>query len=448
MRYRARLLVAAAIAASISPAAAGTFTLSEALGIAYETSPQLEAARAGLRATDESVAQADAGFRPTINAGGSYGYQKSPPVLGVPPVSYPLGGQVTLAQPVFNAATYAQFGKAKAQVRAGRAQLVSTEESVLLDVVTAYMDVVRDEAVLNLRQSHVAVLEKQRDATSEQFRLGELTRTDVAQSQSRLAGAQADLVNAEGQLAISRSNFEHVVGRPAETLETDPVLPALPKREDDATGMAARTNPYLIQAKENVQAADYAVDSATGAMMPQLSVNGQYQYAENNVTYGSGAQHVISVTGNVTVPIYQGGGEEAGVRQAKEQRSQAELTVADVERRVLDGTRSAWQAYHSAAVSIASTNAQVEAARIAYQGVKKEQQVGARTILDVLNAEQELLNSQVSLVVAKRNMSVAAYQLLSAVGTLTARDLALPVKVYDPVEHYDDDAGRWFGLGD
>ena len=428
-------------------AGAETLTLNDALGVAYETNPQLEAARAGLRATDENVGEADANFRPSLSAGASAGYEKIPPIFGGQATSYPLSGQVQLTQPIFNASSYAQLGKAKAQVKAGRAQLVSTEETVLLDAVTAYMNVVRDEATLKLRQNNVAVLQKQLDATREQFKVGELTRTDVAQSQARLAGAQADAINALGQLEISRSNFEHAIGRPAETLESEPVLPGLPEEQQKAIDQAVQRNPYLIAARQNVKAANYAVDQAMGALMPQLSVNGQYQYTQNNPSYGPYVVHALTVLGNLTVPIYQGGGEEAAVRQAKELRNQAELQVNDTERQVLDSTRSAWQAYTSAKASIASNIAQVDADKVAYQGVTKEQQVGARTILDVLNAEQELLNSQVALVASKRDAAVAAYELLSAIGTLTAKDLALKVHAYDPFAHYEDDAGRWIGLG-
>jgi outer membrane protein len=310
------------------------------------------------------------------------------------------------------------------------------------------MNVVRDESTVKLRQNNVAVLQKQRDATQEQFKVGELTRTDVAQSQARLAGAQADLINAEGLLAISRSNFEHAVGRPAETLEIDPAMPALPKEVQGAIEMAMRLNPDLTAARHNVKVADHQVDVALGALMPNLTVNGQYQYAQNDPSFGPFTIHALTVLGNLNVPIYQGGAEDAGVRQAKELRSQAKLQVADTERQVVDTTRTAWQSYTSAEATIASNEAQVEANKVAYQGVKLEQQVGARTILDVLNAEQELLNSQVNLVSSKRDAAVAAYQLLSAIGTLTATGLALNVRHYDPIEHYDDNAGRWVGLGD
>lgn len=450
MRIRTIWLSAAAAAALASPVVvhAETFSLSDALGVAYETNPQLEAARAGLRATDENVATANSNFRPSISFGGTYGYEKIPPVFGGMPVSYPLSSQLTVNQPVLNYSNIAQISKAKSQVRAGRAQLLSTEEMVLLSAVTAYMDVVRDEATVNLRQNNVAVLTKQRDATQEQFKVGELTRTDVAQSQARLAGAQADLTTAMGQLAISRANFEHAIGRPAETLESEPLLPPLPKEQEVAVNEAIRLNPDLIAARENVKAADHQVDVALGALMPNFNVNGQYQYSQNNPSYGPFTIYALTVTGNLNVPIYQGGAEDAAVRQAKELRSQAQMNVNDTERAVVNSTSSAWQAYTSAMATIESNKAQVEANKVAYQGVKLEQQVGARTILDVLNAEQELLNSQVFLVTSKRNAAVAAYQLLSAVGILTAHDLALRVRNYDPLEHYNDNAGRWIGLGD
>jgi outer membrane protein len=290
-------------------------------------------------------------------------------------------------------------------------------------------------------------LQKQRDATQEQFKVGELTRTDVAQSQARLAGAQADLINAEGLLAISRANFEHQIGRPAETLEIEPNLPVLPKEQQAAIEMALKLNPDLLAARQNVKAADHQVEVALGALMPNVTVNGQYQYAQNNPSYGPFTIHALTVLGNLNVPIYQGGAEDAAVRQAKELRSQAQMSAADTERQVLYSARAAWQAYTTTVATIASNQAQVEANKVAYQGVKLEQQVGARTILDVLNAEQELLNSQVNLVSSKRDAAVAAYQLLSAIGTLTARGLALNVRAYDPLEHYDDNAGRWIGLG-
>ena len=458
----------AALAAILATtcAHAQTFSLKEALATAYETNPQLDAQRAALRATDEGVAQANANWRPSLSFQGSYGYQRT--MIGglgsltpaqqksfgifADSTNHPMLGQVTLTQPLFRGGrTWAEVGKAKSQVRAGVADLTNVEEGVLLDAVTAYMDVVRDAATVKLRQNNVDVLKKQRDATQEQFKVGELTRTDVSQAQARLAGAQADLTQAVGQLEISRSNFEHFVGRPAMTLEQHPAFPALPASIDAATDGALGANPMVIAAKEAERAADYAVDDAVGALAPQVSLQGQYQYAHNQAQteFGIGNnEHVTAVTGQLTIPLYQGGGEEAMVRQAKQLDAQAKLNIADSQRQVVDATRTAWQNYTAAVASIASNKAQQDANTVALEGVRQEQQVGSRTILDVLNAEQELLNSQVAVVSSERNAEVAAYQVLSAVGRLTARDLGLPVKLYNPNEYYDDNAGRWFGFGD
>ncbi len=436
------------------------FTLRQALGTAYETNPQLDAQRAALRATDENVSEANAGWRPTINAQGSYGVTDnqasvSTPI-GIPPITHPLTSQVVISQPLYRGGrTVAEVGRAKAQVRAGRAQLTNTEESVLLDAVTAYMDVVRDAKSLKLKQHNVSDLQKQLDATLEQVRVKELTNTDLAQARARLSSAQADLTNAQGQLQVSRSSFEHSIGRPAETLEERPPTPIMPKSMQDAMQLALKTNPFLLQAQEGARAAEYAVDDAVGALQPQVSLQGEYQYSQGQAsgfaaTSGLGTvqtNRVTALIGQVTVPLYQGGADEAQVRQAKEQRAQAQLAVADAERQVLDATHSAWESYRAAVASIASQRAAVTADETALDGVRQEQQVGTRTVLDVLNAEQELLNAQVAEVDAERNAVVAGYQLLSAMGVLTAKQMQLPVKLYDPQKHYEEDSDRWFGFG-
>ena len=449
VRGAASALVLAAAISACGAAYADTFTLRDALGVAYETNPQLDSDRASLRATDENVAQANAGWRPTLNAGGTYGYQELGEA-GFAEHTYPITGQVTLSEPIFRGGrTYAEVGRAKAQVRAGESELSNTEENVLLNAVTAYMDVVRDGATLKLRQNNVTVLQKQLDATQEQFKVGELTRTDVAQAQARLAGAQSDVITAQGQLNVSRSNFEHYIGRPPETLEDHPQLPLLPASEEGVIALAMKQNPALRQAQENVKAANYAIDDAAGALAPQLSIQGQYQFIENSPLSGiQGAGHITAITGNLTVPIYQGGADESLVRQQKELRDQAQLAVADIGRQVMDAARSSWQSFTAAKATIVSNQSQVQADEVAYDGVKQEQQVGSRTILDVLNAEQELLNSEVAVVISQHDTCVAAFQVLSATGQLTAKGLGLNVRLYDPKAYYNDNASRWFGFGD
>jgi len=257
-------------------------------------------------------------------------------------------------------------------------------------------------------------------------------------------------VTAEGQLAISRSDFEHAVGRPAESLEANPPLPYVPSTEDAAIDIANRQSPAIAAARETAKADDYAIDDAVGALLPQLSINGQYQYSSDSLEsgFGTGTQHVAAVVGELTVPIYQGGADESMVRQAKDQKAQAEIEIADAERQAIAGTRTAWQSLIAARATIASTIKQVEANKVAYEGVRQEQQVGSRTVLDVLNAQQELLNAQVALVGSQRDQQVATYQVLASLGWLTAKNLKLNVQTYDPADSYDDNANRWFGFGD
>jgi outer membrane protein len=441
-----------AMAADAAPPAG--FSLMDALGVAYETNPQLQAAQAGLRATDETVAQANANWRPSIAATGTYGFEKykitgNQRWIG----THPLQGQLGVQQNIFRGGrTYAEIGQAKAQVRAARAQLIAAEQTVLLGAATAYMDVVRDEAIVKLRQHNVDVLRRQRDSTALEFKVGSLTRTDVAQAEARFAGAQANLTAARGQLAISRADFMQVIGRPAETLEYNPALPgAVPTKEDATLGFALKGNPAILEAQERERAASYAVDDAIGALLPTVTVQGGYSYSQQSYSSSLGAgqvTHGLGILGQVTVPIYQGGGEEATVRQAKQLHAQAALNVNVADRQVREAVSAAWNTYQAALASIESNQATAKADEIAFTGVSKEQQVGGRTILDVLNAQQELLNAQVAVVTSQRDATVAAFQVLAAAGTLTAKSLGLKVKLYDPLEHYEDNAASWFGFGD
>jgi outer membrane protein len=443
-----------------------SMTLSEALAIAYETNPQLGAEQASLRAADEQVAQANGNWRPTISIGGNYGLEKyffpGVHISGFGTVSsitdHPLNGQALLNQPLFRSGrTIAEISRAKALVHSGRAQLTATEQTVLLNSVTAYMNVVRDGAIVKLREHNVEVLRRQRDSTQLEFKAGSLTRTDVAQSEARLATAQSDLTTAQGQLATSRADFLQAIGRPAESLENNPDLPKLPADEDNVLGKALRQNPDLLTAQANERAANYAVDDAWGAMGPTLSLQGQYNYSQSalNSVVGFGAggspeavtNHSVAILGELNVPIYQAGVEEANVRQARELHAQAQLNVAVADRQVRDAVTAAWATYQSALGTIASNESTAKADAVAFEGVSKEQQVGGRTVLDVLNAEQELLNAQVALVSSQRNAVVAAYQVLAAGGALTAQSLGLKVKLYDPLEHYNADASAWVGFG-
>ena len=453
-RLRALFLASAVLpAAAIFPAYG--MSLKEALATAYATNPQIESARANARAADEEVAKADAGWRPNLSITGSEGFQH---IVTDHPTAPDddrtlTSGTATLSQPLFRGGrTVAEIRRAKALVRAAQAQLANAEQTVLLDAVTAYVDVVRDLATLEYRRSNVQVLEDQLNATNIQLNAGAVTQTDQQQTQARLAVARAGLSSAEGNLATSRAKFERVIGRPAESLDSMPGLPNLPGTMQEAIDRAITTSPALIAAQENSRAADYAVDAAVSQLLPQVSLQLQYQYAKNSTILGvvptpGVTQRDASAFVQVTVPLYQGGAEYAGIRQAKEQRSQLLANVADVDRQVRESTQAAWGTFMSAQASIASNELAVQANQSAVMGVIQEQRAGERSILDILNAQQELLGGQISLATAQHDATVAAFQLLAATGQLRAKTLALNVPLYDPAVHYNENESRWIGLG-
>ncbi len=414
-------------------------TLQDALVAAYSTNPQLAAERARQRAVDENVSIARAGWRPTIVMSGSYGYQHSRTTIGFAPgitQTHPASGNVTATQPIFDGLrTPNAIREAKAQVRSGRASLDSVEQDVLFAVVTAYVDVQRDLAVVDLNRSNVDVLKRELQATNDRFSVGELTRTDVAQAQARLSGAMSALTQAEANLTDSLSAYERTVGQKPGTLAPPPPLPALPATEDEALGIGLNENPLLLAARENETASRYGVMVAKGTLLPSIDVRGRLEHDEETLTPASQSDSK-SVVAEVTVPLYQGGSDWARVRQAKQTNSQNLMLIASTERQVREGVSNAWEQLRAAQAQIKSDEEQVRANEIAYEGVRQEAQVGSRTTLDVLNAEQELLNARVSLVRSQRNEYVAAFQLLSSVGRLSAQELGLSVKPYDPKTYY------------
>ncbi|HXC54635.1 MAG TPA: TolC family outer membrane protein [Rhizomicrobium sp.] len=435
------------------PAHAAPFTLAEALGVAYETNPQLASARAALDALDQGVAQANAGWRPSINANGSYGVENGI-VQGIaaPFNSHPLIGQVTVSEPLFRGGrTVAEVGRAIALVHAGRAQLVAAEQAVLLAAVTAYADVVRDEAIQRLNEDNVRTLETELASVRTELSVGAVTRTDALQAEARLARAKSDLAVAQLRLAASRSAFENVIGRPAETLQDDAHLPGLPASEDAALAIALKQNPDLLQAWASAKAANYGIDDAAGALLPQLSIAGQYQYlrdaAGTNIFATKSPQQILNVLGQVTIPIYQGGGDEATVRRAKDLYHKSQIDIVTTERNVRQDVDSAWTALIAEKVAMQANEAEATADSSAVAGVAEERRGGERSELDVLNAQQEYINAQIAAATSRHDYALSAYRVLSATGELTARFLGLNVRLYDPREHYDDNADAWFGFG-
>eukprot|EP00657_Telonema_sp_P-1_P001330 TRINITY_DN1312_c0_g2_i1.p1 TRINITY_DN1312_c0_g2~~TRINITY_DN1312_c0_g2_i1.p1 ORF type:complete len:326 (-),score=63.88 TRINITY_DN1312_c0_g2_i1:127-1104(-) len=303
---------------------------------------------------------------------------------------------------------------------AGRAQLQSVEQQVLLDAVSAYMNVVRDEAVVSLNQNNVQVLERQLQASQDRFRVGEVTRTDVAQSEARLEGAKSTLLSAQATLASSRAQYRRVVGRTPATLETPNGKPELPGDLDTAIELAMELSPGVIAAEYGEKAASHAVNQAKGTLLPTVGVGASWSDVTNSGGVNDAGVPVtdqseskgIGVT--VSVPLYAGGARYSDIRRAKQLRSQRLMEIRQAERVAQERVFVAWDQYRAAVGQITSSEAQVRASEIALEGVRQEAYVGSRTTLDVLNAEQELLNARVALVRAQRDEFVAAYSLVSA----------------------------------
>jgi len=443
---------ALALIAVLGPLArAQTLTLEQALAAAYETNTQLQAQRAALRATDEDVATAVSGWRPTVTASASYGYTRdrtSPPALFglVAPNGHPRDATVTLTQPIINGTTIPQTRQAKAGVEAGRAQLSSVEQSVLLNAAKAYFDVLADQAQLDYKHHNVERLTDQVQMTQQRVAIRDIARSDLDLVQARLSAAGADVATAEGNLAAARAAFLRTVGRPAVTLDAAPKLPPLPATENDAMVVALGNNPDLAGTRHLIDQADAGVTAAYGALAPSVSLQLQYRNSVDELAPGVHDKS-LSAIGQLRVPLYQSGTEYAQIRRAVELRSKAILQAADEERIVRQTLDAAWQTLIAARSAVNLNRQQVQAAQSAYEGIVVGLRAGERTTFDVLNTEQDLDVAQVALVEAERQYNETTFQLLAATGGLTARALKLPVTFYDPRAHYDRDAGSWFGTG-
>ncbi|MDZ7588358.1 MAG: TolC family outer membrane protein [Parasphingorhabdus sp.] len=449
-KFASILLASAAVIVAAVPACAET--LRDALVAAYTSNPTLTGARAQQRAIDEGVPLAKANGRPNVS--GQFTYQEnflrsansftSPERQGVAAgsVSVPIysGGAVK------NAVT-----AAKTRVAAGQLDLRATESSLFANVVAAYMDVITNSALVELNRANVGVLTVNLQSTRDRFEIGDLTRTDVAQSDSRLQIAKSDLETARANLIRAKENYIALVGSPPADLAPPPPLPNLPGSPDDAVDVALVTNPDLLAAKQRSAAAAIDIRAAEASRKPQVSVVSQGSYVNffnslgGNIPGGNFVQEqsTAQIGVQANVPIYQGGGPSAQVRQAQARSGVANEQQIAVERDVIAQTRAAYSSWRASQEVILSSQAAVDASTLSLEGVRAENSVGNRTILDILNAEQELLNSQVQLVVARRNAYVAGFSLLAAMGRAEARDLGLEGGVlYDPQVNYDRVRGQ------
>lgn len=443
-----RALLTAAVALTVFAGPASAETLREALSSAYVTNPTIQAERANQRANDENVNQANAGWRPTVIVTGDLGAQFTDQTINGVNISetrLPSNAAVTMTQPLYSGGTtVAQIESAEALVQAGRENLRSTEQDVLLDVVTVYLDVLQNHAVVQLNLNNEARLDRQLEAAQDRFNVGEITRTDVSQAEAALSRAAADRAQAEGNLIAARAAYARVVGNQPGQLEPPPPLPKLPKSEDAALAIAEKENPDLLSAVRTAESAKADIRATSGQLLPQVDLETQAAHSRDGSGAGD-ANTTVRVRGVLTVPIYQAGAVHSGVRQQRDVHNQREIQVLEIRRLVEEGVTQSWEALETARARIVAGRAEVRANEIALEGVIQEAQVGSRTTLDVLDAEQDLLDSQVALVQAERDEYVAAYQLLDAIGRLDVRRLDLDVDAYDPEQHYKDTTKRWYG---
>ena len=433
-------------------------SLNGSLARAYVNNPQLNAQRAGTRAADENVPLANSGYLPKVSASSSVGFTHedfSAPNGGLgaggkngPVDTVPRSVGLTVSQTVFDGfRTPNSIRQAESNVFGSRETLRNIEQSVLQSAAQSYMDVLRDTAILDLRSSNIKVLEEQLRQTQDRFKVGEVTRTDVAQAEAGLAGSRADFYTAQSNLQNSIASFRQVVGvQPTRLEAAHPIERGLPPTLATAINISQVEHPAVQAALHQVDSASLQVKIAEGALYPTVGVQGSVSqnYDVSNVP-GSSA-FIGTVVGSVNIPIYNGGADYATIRQAKETLSQARLQ-ADVQREnVRAAVISAWGLLESSKATVQSDQAQVNASEIALNGVREEARVGQRTTLDVLNAQQTLLNSRVSLVGAQRDRVVASYAVLATIGRLSITTLGLSVAQYSPITHFNQVKDKWFGL--
>ena len=420
-------------------------SLEDTLIMAYNSNPTLQAERASLRAIDEGRVQAMAGRLPTVSADASISRQhvesQSTFVIGDDRVASsstsdatPKNYSITASQLIYGGGQVSgAIDQATAQIMAGRESLRAVEQTVLVDAVTAFMNVRRDSRVVEIRRNNAEVLAQHLQAARDRFEVGEITRTDVAQAEARLSGAQAELSAAQSQLAVSRAAYERVTGQPPATLEEPPALPGMPDSLADAAEFAYQSSPQLLAAQFSEESARHAIRIARSNLRPEVTLSASASAARDS-SFSGDERDSTSVTGRVSIPIFTGGLNRSRVRAAVAQEEQARHQVRQARRQVTEGVTNAWSNYVTSLAVIESSQQAVRANEIALDGVEQEAYVGIRTTLDVLDAEQELLNSRLTLVTSERDSYVAGYQLLQAMGLVSAEQLGLAVDVYDPAE--------------
>jgi outer membrane protein len=442
MLKRSRALASVAVAAIIGGMGAPAWaeTLQEAIALAYRTNPSLLAQRANQRALDESIVQARAGLRPTLDVTVSGDYSRDYSDTALDPDSDGASASIGLSQTLWSGGRIGHgITAAEAEILAGRENLREIEQSVLAAVIQAYADVIRDMEVLRIRQANLAVLQRQLEESSARFEVGEITRTDVAQSEARLAQSEADLANAQAQLSTSRAVYAAVVGQAPGDLAPMPVLPGVPADFESALDVALADNPAIRAAAYTLAAAEANVAAARAEYMPSVRATASYGGSSRDFDrFGDIADNTRLTAGaTLSIPLFTGGLNASRVAAALERANAAQINVEGERRNALQDVSSAYAQAISARASLQAGEEAVRAASVAAEGVRQEAQVGLRTTLDVLNQELELRNAEVTLASARRNEYVAQANLLAAMGRLEGPDLDPTLERYDPAANYE-----------
>lgn len=421
-----------------------------ALAKTYNSNPTLQAERAALRATDENVALAKVGYRPNISAQGGYrdGENKVKKGAGNGGDYDSLSGSLKVSQSLFNG--YSTVNSVKAAdrtVKAAQNKLANVEQNVLVNASTAYLDVLQNRAIVELQKNNEDLLKKKLDETLERFKVGEVTRTDVSQAKARYSQAISDRIASEGVLQSSVANYVEYVGdEPNELSEPERMKSMLPSSYDGALDIAMRNNYTIKQAQNLYAAKGYEVYSNVGELLPSVSLDGSVGRSKAEQNHAKSTVDNAEWGVNLSIPLYAGGSTNAKIRQSKYQKWQAQEGVLEAKRAVKAAVKSAWEVMKANESQLRAIADQIDASRIALDGVQKEEALGNRTILDVLDAYQELLNSEVNDVKARRSYYVSAMNLLASMGKMTAKELGLNVEIYDADKHYKDTKGKWFSL--
>ena len=452
---RSALRLAGAVASVLavaSPAAAET--LESALSRAYQANPALNAARANLRATDEDVNRFQAGYRPNAAISADIGIQQFQGKIGgigtsgpVNLLTRPGGAGLTINQNVFDGfQTDNRVRSAESTVLSTREGLRQTEMNTLFNAAQAYMNVLSDTATLELQRNNVEVLEEQLRQTRDRFNVGEVTRTDVAQAEARLAGARSQVSAAEAALRASIGIYRQIVGvEPRQLAPGRPLDRYVPASLDQAILIGLKEHPQILASFHAVDVAELQVKVAEGALYPQAQITGAVQQRYDQQFSGDNGV-TASIVGRVNIPLYQGGGEYAVIRQAKENAGRARLIAEQDRDTIRASIVRTWGNLEASKAQVIASQAQVQANEVALNGVREEARVGQRTTLDVLNAQQELLSARVALIRAQRDRVVNSYDVVQAVGRLTVRFTSLPVTPYSAREHLDQVRDLWFGV--